>query len=100
MKKIALLIIILVIITGCNSIDDAVFGGARRNAQRIEERHQILMKLYGMRMDPNTTATELATINTYISEIEAQQRHEQQIKALKGIENEIEQINTYNRYGY
>lgn len=90
MKKTVLIVICLMIVGGCASLDDSVFGGARANRQRVEERHAMLMKLYGMRMDPNATAAELATINAYISEIEAQQRHEQQIKALEGIESAIE----------
>ena len=99
MKIFTIVLIILTMLSGCKSIDDWVFGGARRNAQWVEERHQRLMKLYDLQAkmieakllgNTNITDADLAAINTTINKIQTQQN-------LRGIERELNQLNEAQR---
>ena len=88
MKNSLIIICFVFFLAGCAEVNDFVFDGPQKKALR--EQHQRLMELYDLqvelikaKLDGNTNITDsdIQAVSASISEIEAQQRHEQQINA-------------------
>lgn len=91
MKTKILILVCLAVVGGCAQVDDWMFGGARRNRQRVEERHEVDITETQSLIDSRDAMTRY-----YLdaNDVDIDLEHREQIKHNLEVEYQLRSIKT------
>lgn len=98
MKKIVLISMCLVVLSGCAELNDWVFGDAQRNAQRVQEKHRMSMAEIQSLIDSREQINQLYLEDVNNGNIDSWElerlRHNLEVEhQLRLIEGKLDRIN-------